>query len=571
MTSLESLRQQLKDLLILNHGDIKITEYPNLVSDARDLGLNSGQLSQLIQQLYSEIDWKPFELINNKLEIIFRKGIITVEQFEEIVLLVSNKVNRNIVNEYIISEISKRGFKPRETNDPNPLSILNKWMTDRVWEEYKESLIEVEWLGKQANSLAKLGEISFQNKDDAKYFLRNGNYLPGLVTALSKSASKADQFARIIEDEFDSEKRYLRVIYRLNPRLPFRFQGKLYIHILELLQDACSTAEFYNALLESYRKGELQIWILESDPAIASNLDTSYNHNNFLKFLYKTDPTLPFFINNNRYLNPEELADHAKKDFTIWPDIAQSITDKTISEWFTGIGKDDWNNQIENSHYFISQSGYYTEPEIKLGLVQALFYIIDPISGRPKLEIDQEKIQLLTINGGVILNHNINLRLKNQGYIKAKVYFKFAKEGISISKDILELNSLEGKISENFDVTIDTFLLQKEQLYSLELIVSSVYEDIIIPVEIKVVFPKKAYIIKLIQYGLITACFFGAIRYILGILLDYNGWLVHNTAITNPSDIINGSPLLSFFVFVLFILGCILSFKLVKKYEKIQL
>jgi len=101
------------------------------------------------------------------------------------------------------------------------------------------------------------------------------------------------------------------------------------------------------------------------------------------------------------------------------------------------------------------------------------------------------------------------------------------------------------------------------------LVISSVYEDIIIPVEIKVVFPKKAYILKLIQYGLITACFFGAIRYILGILLDYNGWLVDTQQGINSSDIINSSPLLSFFVFVLFISGCIFSFKLVKKFEKV--
>jgi len=569
MTSLESLRQQLNDLLILNHGDIKITEYPNLVSDAKELGYNSGQLSQLIQQLYSEIDWKPFELINNKLEIIFRKGIITTEQFEEIVLLVSDKVSRNIVGEYVVSEISKREFKPRETNQPDPLSIQNKWMTDQVWVEYKESLIEVEWLGKQANSLAKLGEISFQNKEDAKYFLRNGNYLPGLITALTKSASKADQFARIIEDESDSEKKYLRIIYKLNPHLPFQFQDKLYTNLSGLLHDACSTSQLYYALLDSYRKGELQIWERELDSTLALNISDNYDLNGFLKFLYKTDSTLPFYINNNRYATPEELADHAKKDFTIWPDIAHSIAEKNINEWFTGLGNDDWNNQIENSHHFISQSGYYTEPEINLGLVQALFYIIDPISGRPKLEINQEKVQLLSINGGVTLNHSINLRLKNQGYIKVKVYFKFAKEGIFLSNDVFELNTLEGKTSANFDIIIDTTSLQKEKLYNLELVISSVYEDIIIPVEIKVVFPKKAYILKLIQYGLITACFFGAIRYILGILLDYNGWLVDTQQGINSSDIINNSPLLSFFIFVLFISGCIFSFKLVKKFEKV--
>ena len=69
MTSIDSLRQQLIDLLTLNHGDIRITEHPEIVADARELGFNMGQLNQLIQQLYSEIDWQPYEVINDKLQI----------------------------------------------------------------------------------------------------------------------------------------------------------------------------------------------------------------------------------------------------------------------------------------------------------------------------------------------------------------------------------------------------------------------------------------------------------------------------------------------------------------------
>jgi hypothetical protein len=568
MTSIESLRQQLNDLLILNHGDIKITEYPHVIADARELGLSSGQLSQLIQQLYAEMDWKPFEIINTRLEIIFRKGIITTDQFEELVRLTGDKVNKTTVEEYVISEISKRGFQPRETNHPNPLSIKNKWMTDRVWEEYKESLIEVEWLGQKANSLTKLGDISFQNKEDAKYFLRNGNYLPGLVTALSKSATKADEFARIIDDEFDSEKKYLRVIYRLNPQLPFRFKGKLYTRITALLQEACDTPELYNALLDSYKRGELQIWIQESDPLIAANLGTQYNLISFLRFLYKTDPGLPFYINQNRYHTPEKLTEHARSDFSIWPDIAQSIADQSLNEWFTGIGKSDWNDQIENSHSYISNTGYYSEDEVKMGVVQALLHIIEPLSAKPRLEIDQQKIQLLSIDGGVIINHGINIKLVNQGYLKVKAYFKFSKLGITLDKDIIELNQLTGKVQEHLNIIIDTFLLDKDQIYNLELVISTVYEDITIPVEIKVVFPKKAYMLKLALYSILGALYFGAFRYLLTLTINYRGWVTDTPSLAS-SDFIDAAPLSSFFVFLLFIVGGIFSYNVVKKMEKI--
>ncbi|MCE7041622.1 hypothetical protein [Dyadobacter sp. CY312] len=569
MASIESLKQQLKDLLILNHGDIKITEYPNLVSDGRELDFNLGQLNQLIQQVYSEIDWRPYEIINTKLELIFRKGILTTEQFEEIALLVGDSVNRNIITQYVIAELKKRDFKPREINHADPLSIQNKWMTDLVWLDYKESLIEVEWLGEKANSLSKLGDISFNNKDDAKYFLRNGNYLPGLVTALTKSASKADEFARIIEEEFDSEKRYLRILYKLNPRLPFRFEDELYTEVPALLQKACETPKGYEALKEIYSKGILHIWIRESDPGIALNLSNQYDLNSFLRFLYKTDASLPFFIKNLRFLTPEALSNYAKTDFSIWPDVAESMAARNIHEWFSGIGKETWNDQIAASYEFISNATYYSEGEIRLGMVQALFHIINIFSNKPKLVADQEKIQLLAIDGGLTVNHTINISLKDDGYTKAKVYFKFTKEGISLNKDILEFNNLEGKLSENFDIIIDTFLLQKEELYHLELVISSVYEDIVIPVDIKVVFPKKAYITKLVLYGFLTACYFGAFRFLLGVFTGYKGWLVHNVEVGNPDNIINNSPLLAFFLFALFILGGIFSFSLVKKYEKI--
>ena len=569
MASIESLKQQLKDLLILNHGDIKITEYPNLVSDGRELDFNLGQLNQLIQQLYSDIDWRPYEIINTKLELVFRKGILSTDQFDEIVAQVGDSVNRNIVEQYVVVELSKKGFKPREINHADPLSIQNKWMTDLVWEEYKESLIEVEWLGKKASSLSKLGTISFDNKDDAKYFLRNGNYLPGLVTALTKSASKADEFARIIEEEFDSEKRYLKILYKLNPNLPFRLEDELFTEVSVLLQKACETSQGYQALLESYRKGILQIWIQEADPLVASNLSAQYDLNSFLRFLYKTDVTLPFFIENHRFLTPDSLAEYARKDFSIWPAVAESMAAKNIHEWFIGIGKEDWNDQITDSYAFLSHAGYYSEPEIRLAMVQALFHIINLLSDKPRLEIDQKKVQHLSINGGVSLNHTINISLKNEGYVKVKVYFKFLKEGISLNKDILKFNNLEGKTTDKIDIIIDTFLLQKEQLYNLELVVSSVYEDIIIPVEIKVIFPKKAYITKLVLYGLMTAFYFGAFRFLLGIFLNYNGWLIVDSKNGNPDELIGRSPLLSFLVFALFVLGGLFSYKLVKKFEKI--
>jgi hypothetical protein len=497
-------------------------------------------------------------------------GIFSEESANEVIKegIVNGLKHDEVVN-YILSTIQDNKFKPRNTN-PSTDPFKNQWMTDEAYIEFKKiGSAEVEWLTEKACTLEDLGDITFRRKFDSERFLKNTVFLPPLVIKLTNSASKADEFAKIIEEEFDSERRYLRILYKLNPHLPFRFEDELFIDIYVLLQKACESSQGFQALLESYRKGILQIWIQESDPAVASNLSTQYDLNSFLRFIYKTDATLPFFVENNRFQTPDALADYAKKDFSIWLDIAESMAAKNIQEWFKGIGKEDWNDQIADSYAFLSHAGYYTEHEIRLAMVQALFHIINLLSDKPRLKIDQVKVQLLSVNGGIVLNHRISISLKNEGYVKVKLYFKFKKDGISLSKDILEFNNLQGKVSESVDIIIDTFLLQKDQLYDLDLVVSSVYEDIVIPVETKVIFPKKAYIAKLALYGFMTACYFGAFRFLLGVFLNYDGWLVHNSEIGNPDDVIGNSPLLSFFVFAMFILGALFSFKLVKKYEKI--
>jgi len=161
------------------------------------------------------------------------------------------------------------------------------------------------------------------------------------------------------------------------------------------------------------------------------------------------------------------------------------------------------------------------------------------------------------------------LVLENQGYIKVKVYFKFIKGGISLDKDIFEFNSLKGKGNDTINIIIDTLLLQKDQIYNLELVVSSVYQDIIIPVDIKVVFPKKAYIAKLVLYSFLTALYFGVFRFLLGIFLNDKDWILDYPHDGNPGNAIGNAPLISFFLFLFFILGGIFSFRLVKKFEKI--
>lgn len=48
--------------------------------------------------------------------------------------------------------------------------------------------------GFKARSLEQLGNITYNNIANAKYYLRNTNFLELLITALTKSPSRADAF-----------------------------------------------------------------------------------------------------------------------------------------------------------------------------------------------------------------------------------------------------------------------------------------------------------------------------------------------------------------------------------------
>ena len=52
---------------------------------------------------------------------------------------------------------------------------------------YQKEKIAVEWLGENAHSLEEMGEISFRKPEDARYFLRNTNYLVPNITLLKSS------------------------------------------------------------------------------------------------------------------------------------------------------------------------------------------------------------------------------------------------------------------------------------------------------------------------------------------------------------------------------------------------
>src|SRR5438309_2915803 len=284
MQPLESLDEQIKEAILVNGGDIDIADYPYIIKEAEEQGISRVELARRIRKVYESIDWRPYNKIDKLLEPVILKGSITEKEADAIVRESEQDLQRPKVENYILQNIKKRGFLPRERNAFEYDSFKNRWMTEEAWLRYEREKTAVEWLGELAHSLEEMGEISLRKPEDAKYFLRNTNYLVPNITLLTKSPSKADEFSRIIENEPNLDKRYLKVLYHLNRELPFRLDNENFATVKDLFNKTATNHSLFVAASEQYSKGHIHIWLDETDPVNADKLTGRYDYNSFLQF-----------------------------------------------------------------------------------------------------------------------------------------------------------------------------------------------------------------------------------------------------------------------------------------------
>lgn len=515
MATIEYLKSQLKHILIENHGDLDIDDYPTLRADATELGLDQGATSRLLQVIYNEINWKPYNQIDDALNEILFKGIIHQEQVIAICSEVKDQLDSNEVEAYIQSLIKNKGFKPREKNNVDPESLLNKWMTDQYWEEYKNTLTEVEWLGEKVNSISQLADITFRKPTEAQYFLRNSNYLPPLIAVLTRSAGQADEYAKIIEFERNAETRYLKVLYRLNNQLPYLFNGKHYFDIRSLIHDAFSTFDNSLTLYQHFKKGYLSIW-LNTDLLLKQNDKNDFN--TFLRWAYQNDSSLPIYINQKAYFSPVEIINLNNTPF-VRQEFSGEFRKGTLGLWLNAIGRSDLNDSLNVYWEKLLSYKAYNDNDLDLAIYQKFVELVDSQFEYPRIELDQYSIQLLSIESGSLYNHPLKLSLLNDGYIKVDLSLPNNQTGISLDQNSVQLNSIISHTEQTINLIIDTNQLKKDEVYNLNIKVQTPDEELSIPVSVKVVFPKRAYIRNILIYSLISATVVGVWRYLYSTLV----------------------------------------------------
>lgn len=569
MATKESITQQIKDILIDQHGDIRLFEHPQLVNDAAAIGMNERELNVLINDINSKIDWTIYNVIDEKLSTLLNNngGIIWEKDAQEIANEVKDHLRTENTISYLIDKVKHFGLEPRDRFPLDWSSFKNAWMTEHAWKKTQETAVI--WLEEQATSLEKMGEISYRKIEETKYAIRNTNALPPLVTLVTKNAARNEEYLQIIQEEPDLEKRYLKVLYHLNPSLPFRFRNKEYTDIRSLLAEACSSSDSFWSLATVFENQHLQIWLLESSSDDIKQLLTHKPAlHDFLLFIYKIDNKYPFYLYDIRYDTPFALAEDARSSSEHWPDIATAIDDGTIGIWLKETGYDLEIKQQEINAY-LQQAGQFDEEDRRRTMVQGLINFIIKEAPIPHVAVDIASISLLELEAGKPFQQVIMMSLPNEGFVKVDLRLDNAAPGMSINISNAFFHSQANNRNQAMVFTADPLQLIKNKQYTCSIVISSLFKTITIPVTIKTVFPKKAFAFQLMKYGFIMGFFWGMVRYLLSLLIPGSFARKGYLSFDINSDAIPGILFLSIFILLLLIIGLLGSIAIIKKKEKI--
>lgn len=504
--------------------------------------------------------------IEELIDAVLAGGELRKEQAVRIIAKgIKSGLEEKEVRAHLHDTLIKNSFKPRSTKKYEDV-FDGKWMTDEQTRITQARATD--WLGTTVSTLEEVGEVTYYNKEKAYQRISNANYLPVVVTQLT-NADKGFEFEEIITNEKDIDRRYLKILYHLNAYLPFRMDNAAFTNISQIFDMSFNDYDLYSKAFSSYQKGHLHIWLNESDPVNAGKLPAGFDYKSFLTFLYQVNNRHPFYLKTERFDTPEQLIKKALNDKSIWISIAEALTKGHIPLWFEGIGKHHWVAQYNAATESFIDSDYYNDDDKKMAAVQSLIQVVNAYSTLPRITSQPNHLKLLTIEGSRNSQHFIILKLENQGFVKAKINLDKQIDGIRIHQNTATFHSQAGMIENKITLEVEATKLVKNKIYSLNVFASTPYEKLTVPVDIKVVFPQKTFLIYLLKYAFFAALFFGGIRFITGFVTGGHIWMSNqyerNGSMQVPPEYFYGFIL----AFILLIAGIISSIFIIRKIEKI--
>lgn len=562
-----------RERLKAKYGEDTLTNAFKRLDRAYEQLRTSGGISLYFEEINKKRYDKGIDAVRDLVNISVADGEVTKNEANTIIAkAISCDLTEQEIRNYLLELIKEKGYKPRSTK-VNPDPFDNRWMTDEKWKEAQSRYTTIN--GKSVSSLEEYGEVLFDNEEYTTKHLRTINYITQEVTKLH-STDKAMEFEDIIEKEPDTEKRSLKVIYHLNPSLPFKVYGGggIYETIFDLLSKGFENHEIYERLTLLFEKEHIQIWLNESDPNSASKLPSATDYRSFLKFAYKINDQFPFYLKDELFSTPYELIQKVKSARSYWYKVIENFKNGYIPTWFQGIGKDNWLSAYNNNADTIINSNYHTEEETNLACVQGLIQIIEPSTEAPSLTTDKNAIELLSIEGSdQVVNEPLTISISNPGFVKARFSLDTEIEGVTLDSSEYSFFSHDDKSTVTINLVIDSSKLVKNKVYDVNIKIQTLYETISVPTQIKAVFPTKAFALMLLKYAAIFLGFFGLVRYCVSAFTGTTSWLSntipHYYSFETTRDYLPPGSYGFFFVFLLLVGGLIGSIFIIRKFEKL--
>jgi hypothetical protein len=425
----------------------------------------------------------------------------------------------SIVKKYL----DKNGFKPY--GDPRGNGLREQllsvpWMTEERIAYWKAQEAEKLKHGREifpgvyAYSTEDIGGLLFRHEAKAKEYIGKGL----VVNAIDYfSSAKAWQVSEIIAQQRDEHLRYLQIVYRLNPGLPYRFRES---EVKEVEEVAALFVHNQKLAREHFKHGNLEIWLLETRRAVYDLLtrirDSAENvHLALLEFIYTINPALPYVFAGTQPLHtPFELFAAINANAGNWESGKAELLDGSIPTWLRIIGAPAGAGERP-------PPPFSDNPD---ALLEDFLHGLVPETQYPRIAADPPSVAYPGIQSGSVVTADLVFTSTGRGYAAGKLSLADNLPGVSLSAEAIFFNAAAGTTRVPVSLRIDSGALRKGVAYRTAVVLdTSARQRIEIPVAFQVVFPRNRFILENVKYAALLAVFFGLVRYLVA--ADYPAWL----------------------------------------------
>ena len=406
------------------------------------------------------------------------------------------------------------------------LLSVDHWMTDEKIAEAERLRKERESLriqilpGKYASGIEQIGNILFEDPQEAKEIIRE-DLLKSVIA--QKDVVLARVIAAISKETKDLDAAYLKVVYTLNPLLPYRFpENRLAKNVEELCTMIFETPESFKTGKDHFTKGYIETWLKENNLNAYNILvrirDTAGNaHLALLQFIYTFCPGLPYrFAGKYLVHNSSGLLAEITKNAENWEAGKTEVIDGSIPVWLRSSGKgsviESWENIREKLE---------GRPDAQ---VEEFLHLLDEKLPYGKLGADRRAITFPAIESRRVVTAEIIFTNETRGYVEGQFSWSKPIPGVYLSSDKLVVNTVAGVSRYKLLVSISTASLVNGIAYETSIILQTLSgQRMEIPVSFRVVFPTKGFLLDTARYAGMVAVFFVLTRLLLS--QRYPDWL----------------------------------------------